>query len=152
LAHLVALVITVLLLCTMPFLVTEMERNDLRRLWREITQSHEAQLFIVGAFLLIEAVFLCTALLLMPWAAHDEPMGQTWRHALRTAWLGTGCMIPCTVLFLMAMLSKEPIFEGPRLGVFFELLLAWVAFFMLCALAHLMVGLEGIRRTRYANV
>ena len=43
----------------------------------------------LGIALLIDLGFLGVAYLVMPWGAHDEPLGASFRHALRRAWMQT---------------------------------------------------------------
>jgi hypothetical protein len=47
----------------------------------------EVVLTILGIALLVELGFLGVAYLVMPWGACDEPLGGSFRHALRRVWL-----------------------------------------------------------------
>ena len=49
----------------------------------------EVVLTILGIALLVELGFLGVAYLVMPWGAYDEPLGASFRHALRRVWLQT---------------------------------------------------------------
>jgi len=49
--------------------------------------------------LAIEAGFVGLALLIMPWSAGDEPLGDSLRHGLRRAWLLTPHALPLIFLF-----------------------------------------------------
>jgi hypothetical protein len=46
-------------------------------------------LAVLGIALLIELGFLGVAYVVMPWGACDEPLGASFRHALRRTWLQT---------------------------------------------------------------
>lgn len=49
---------------------------------------------VIGIAMLIEVTFLGVALLVMPWGACDEPLRNSYRHALRRTWLQTAHVIP----------------------------------------------------------
>ena len=49
----------------------------------------EVVLTILGIALLVELGFLGVGYLVMPWGAYDEPLGASFRHALRRVWLQT---------------------------------------------------------------
>ncbi len=52
-------------------------------------QPKTTVLSVLGITLLVELGFLGVAYLVMPWGACDEPLGASFRHALRRAWLQT---------------------------------------------------------------
>jgi hypothetical protein len=71
-----------------------------------LARDSEMRLTALAALAAIEAAFLFLALILLPWAAHDEPLKQTWRHAQRVAWLVTGCAVPATCLIEFVQLAE----------------------------------------------
>ncbi|MCH7595287.1 MAG: hypothetical protein IID35_01905 [Planctomycetes bacterium] len=56
-------------------------------------QSVETVLTVLGVALLIETCYCAVAFLLMPWGARDEPIRQSYKHALRRAWIGTPAIV-----------------------------------------------------------
>jgi len=69
-------------------------QTGLSRMWQDLVKllsDPMALTMIVAGFVLIEAAFLLISVVLLPWAAHDEPLARTWRHTLRVTWLGTEC-------------------------------------------------------------
>lgn len=53
---------------------------------------------LAGIILSIEIGHLLLALLVMPWGAHDEPLRNSYRNALRHTWLRTAHVLPCVLL------------------------------------------------------
>ena len=61
-------------------------------------QPYVSSATLAGITISIEIGFLLLALLVMPWGAHDEPMRESYRNALRHTWLRTAHFIPCVLL------------------------------------------------------
>ena len=53
---------------------------------------------LAGIILSIEIGHLLLAMLVMPWGAHDEPMRDSYRNAVRHTWLRTAHVLPCVLL------------------------------------------------------
>ena len=61
--------------------------------------------------LAIEAGFVGLTLLMMPWSAGDEPLGDSLRHGIRRAWLLTPHALPLIFLFGV---TAVPIWDADR--------------------------------------
>ena len=73
--------------------------SGLQDIIREIATARHRQpirfpFAVMSVGLMIEITFLGVALLVMPWGACDEPLGSSYRHALRRTWLQTAHVIP----------------------------------------------------------
>jgi len=100
--------------------------QPLATIWAEPLLSRRWFVLMLADLLRLETVFLGAAIILVSWSAQDEPLRQTWRHALRTAWLWTGSFIPFLVLLFAVLIPlrhcvrewfKTVYFLGQRLGL-----------------------------------
>lgn len=102
--HLVAAVLAVELIVLLV-VVTDNDTLNFNSVSRELyrvcvevgdhfqQQSVEAVLTVLGIALLIETFYCAVAFLLMPWGARDEPIRQSYKHALRRIWIATPAIV-----------------------------------------------------------
>jgi len=99
--HLLAAFLTFVLITVLASLG---ERKHAFKYFQEIieefTSDRWQQAFLVtgGIVFSIEIAYLILAGLLMPWVAADEPLGASWKQALRFAWLHTAHALPVVLL------------------------------------------------------
>ncbi len=69
-------------------------------LWENVLSTRQGLLVLAIWLAWIEALFAFAGFAVVVWSAQDEPLRRTFRHALRTAWLWTGTLIPSLVVLL----------------------------------------------------
>lgn len=76
----------------------------------EIGKGIQHSQFWVGltiTLLVIEVGFLALAIILLPWGANHEPVGQSVRRALRTVWLSTTLLFAWLATFFTSFVAFE---------------------------------------------
>jgi len=79
--------------------------KTLATLWDQTQQSRYWLVLALVSLFWLEIAFLAVAVALVSWSAQDEPLRQTCRHALRTAWLWTGSVLPFLVLLFSVLVQ-----------------------------------------------
>lgn len=126
--HWLGLLAVATVLVTIDMLAVDLAISLRRSVTERIISNKDAAAGAVIVALLVEVVFVLVATAMTCWAGADEPLGRTWRHALKVSWLYAAHLTWVAAAFGVFVLGSLIDFNVEReqsLAVFLAAVVIW---------------------------